>query len=306
MSARARLRALAGDVGGAVDDLGCALRLSALVSSGGVTANHLAAWVITDSACRGLREVGLRQDCMSPGDAAYMIGVLAEVERTSDSFAEGWRYHWLAIRGSLGTTLYGPRRPGKRASRDRTRELLRSQPLFGLLLGSTRGRIMRDVESCFAHLIKTADEPWGRSCYAVETQLFGPVRNPLLIQDPVGYLIASECVPSPVSTRTRSEWRCFVVRGMRVFLAVRVFETEHGRLPTGLDELTPALLASIPLDPFDGEPIRYGREENGSWRLWSVGPNGRDDGGLGSGWFGVNVDDYVIPGRGWPAGGEGE
>ena len=298
-SARARLRASGGDVGGAVDDLACALRLSSLLTCGGTMANHHIACLVVESACRSLREIALQPGCMSPDAARDMVGVLREAEETSDSFAECCRYQWLVTQRTVEAALDSPRKRGRHASRDRYGELLRLHPLVGLVLGGTRGRIMRDLESCFSHLVKAADEPWRRSSVGFGERLFRPERNLLLIQDPLGYMVAGECVPSQVRSREKSEWRRFVLRAMRVFLALRTFEMSHGRPPAILDELTPAILASIPLDPFDGEPIRYGREANGSWRVWSVGPNCRDDGGLDSDWFGVNHSDYVVPGQGW-------
>ena len=40
----------------------------------------------------------------------------------------------------------------------------------------------------------------------------------------------------------------------------------------------PQYLEEVPVDPFDGKPIRYGRTEPG-YRLYSVWDDGRDNGG---------------------------
>ena len=46
-----------------------------------------------------------------------------------------------------------------------------------------------------------------------------------------------------------------------------------------LAELVPGYLSTVPADPFGGgEPLRYKRVEN-SYLLWSIGPDGVDDGG---------------------------
>ncbi len=51
-----------------------------------------------------------------------------------------------------------------------------------------------------------------------------------------------------------------------------------GRLPDSLAELVPAFLAEVPVDPFDGQPLRYHRT-NDSCVVYSVGPNREDDDG---------------------------
>jgi hypothetical protein len=63
-------------------------------------------------------------------------------------------------------------------------------------------------------------------------------------------------------------------------LALRCYEAEHGRLPERLDELVPEYLPEVPLDPFDGEPLRYRADGDAAPRVYSIGPNRRDDGGV--------------------------
>ena len=41
----------------------------------------------------------------------------------------------------------------------------------------------------------------------------------------------------------------------------------------------PEFLAAVPLDPVDGQPLRYRRDADGTFTLYSVGENGVDDGG---------------------------
>lgn len=93
------------------------------------------------------------------------------------------------------------------------------------------------------------------------------------------------------------------VRTRLLFVALRLYEAEHGQLPASLDALVPQYLPAVPADPFDGAPFRYrvSRGERLDWPaaefgmeayhrsprevpkgqgiLWCVGPDGRDDGG---------------------------
>jgi hypothetical protein len=65
-----------------------------------------------------------------------------------------------------------------------------------------------------------------------------------------------------------------------VAIAVRMYQIDHGRLPDTLGQLVPDYLAEVPQDPM-GEPgtrIRYVNDPN-TPLLYSVGRDGRDDGG---------------------------
>ena len=64
----------------------------------------------------------------------------------------------------------------------------------------------------------------------------------------------------------------------RVALAIESFRRETGRLPQTLQELVPKYLDALPKDVFSGSRLRYVLDENG-YRVYSVGPDGNDDGG---------------------------
>jgi hypothetical protein len=69
------------------------------------------------------------------------------------------------------------------------------------------------------------------------------------------------------------------LRFLRIAMRVDAFRAEHGAFPKSLDELTWRIPESIATDPYRGESIRYRAVENG-YRLYSVGENLKDDGGL--------------------------
>jgi hypothetical protein len=62
-------------------------------------------------------------------------------------------------------------------------------------------------------------------------------------------------------------------------IALRRWEIRHGKLPNSLNELVPDMLPSVPIDPMDGKPLRYRGNADGTFLLYSVGTNGKDDGG---------------------------
>lgn len=59
------------------------------------------------------------------------------------------------------------------------------------------------------------------------------------------------------------------LRLTRLYLAMRLYHLDHaGKLPESLDELVPAYLPEIPLDPFDHLPLRY---DPALTTIWSTG-----------------------------------
>lgn len=65
---------------------------------------------------------------------------------------------------------------------------------------------------------------------------------------------------------------------LRLQLALQEYRLRRGRYPESLAALTPEFLAALPTDPFTGDPYRY-RRRGGGYLLYSVGPNGFDEGG---------------------------
>jgi hypothetical protein len=62
----------------------------------------------------------------------------------------------------------------------------------------------------------------------------------------------------------------------QLVLALRAYELDTGELPETLDALVPDYLDAIPIDDFDGRPLRYSREKE---VVYSVGEDLTDSGG---------------------------
>jgi hypothetical protein len=65
-----------------------------------------------------------------------------------------------------------------------------------------------------------------------------------------------------------------------VACALERYRLKHGAYPDDLAPLVPELLPSVPVDPMNSQPLHFQRTDNGWYKLWSVGLNGRDDGGV--------------------------
>jgi hypothetical protein len=73
--------------------------------------------------------------------------------------------------------------------------------------------------------------------------------------------------------RKHAQVRCLILA-----LAAERFRRAHGRWPATAAEVTPELLPAVPVDPFDGQPLRLRRLADGIV-VYSVGLDGTDHGG---------------------------
>ena len=58
-------------------------------------------------------------------------------------------------------------------------------------------------------------------------------------------------------------------------LALHSYHLKNEKWPAVLSDAIP----EVPLDPFDGKPLRYRLEKDGTWVVYSIGPDRVDDGG---------------------------
>jgi len=87
--------------------------------------------------------------------------------------------------------------------------------------------------------------------------------------------------------------RCSIDAAVTMF-ALHEYRRRHGEYPETLAALVPDDLVSVPLDCADHQPLRY-RREGDSFILYSIGQDGRDDGGSynpehGRAWHPDNAD----------------
>lgn len=68
------------------------------------------------------------------------------------------------------------------------------------------------------------------------------------------------------------------LRAAQTAIAVERYRLANSRLPENIGDLVPTFLEAVLTDPFDGLPLRY-RKRNPGYVVYSVGPNGMDNGG---------------------------
>jgi hypothetical protein len=62
-------------------------------------------------------------------------------------------------------------------------------------------------------------------------------------------------------------------------LALKRYQLKNGAYPSALAQLVPDFLPGVPRDPVDGQPLRYRLAADGAFVLYSIGEDGKDDGG---------------------------
>jgi hypothetical protein len=66
----------------------------------------------------------------------------------------------------------------------------------------------------------------------------------------------------------------------RIAIALQRCKLEHGGYPAALSSLVPAFIDPLPPDPFASEPMRHAVRDDGTFDLWSVGPDQVDESGV--------------------------
>ena len=62
-------------------------------------------------------------------------------------------------------------------------------------------------------------------------------------------------------------------------IALKRYQLRHGNLPPSLAAMVPKLLPAVPYDYMSAKPLGYRVKPDGTYVLYSVGEDGKDDGG---------------------------
>lgn len=93
-------------------------------------------------------------------------------------------------------------------------------------------------------------------------------------------IMASLLMPAYSKVIDRMAYCQVTTDQLRIAAAVERFRLAKGHLPQGLADLGALLETPVPVDPTNGEAYRYQADrEAGTYRIWSPGADGKDDGG---------------------------
>ncbi len=90
--------------------------------------------------------------------------------------------------------------------------------------------------------------------------------------------LVSFCSPATLGVCRARDVAAVRLDLVQVALALAAYHADHGTYPAKLVELAPRYIAEVPNDAFTGSDLHYRTELTG-YLLYSVGPNGTDDGG---------------------------
>jgi MFS family permease len=96
----------------------------------------------------------------------------------------------------------------------------------------------------------------------------------LFTENLIGKMFYDIIIVSHANTFTHKCEEDFSVIGTQVLLAIKAFKMEKGNLPKTLDDLIPEYLPEAPIDPFDGEYVRYLSDKR---IIYSVGKDLKDN-----------------------------
>lgn len=78
-------------------------------------------------------------------------------------------------------------------------------------------------------------------------------------------------------------------------LAAERYRRVNGSFPKSLETLVPSFLSQVPIDPFDGSPLRFLVRDDGSISVYSVGEDTIDDGGKGDATLKPDIVFSIVP-----------
>lgn len=107
---------------------------------------------------------------------------------------------------------------------------------------------------------------------------------PLVDETPDGpgamrYWLSRMLTPALASAATKAAGGDALNELVVTACALKRYRLRHGQWPETLESLVPEFLPEMPRDWYSGGPLRYARRDAGTFLLYSVGADGKDDGG---------------------------
>ncbi len=141
------------------------------------------------------------------------------------------------------------------------------------------GTTDRVFDAAYGDMIQEAQKPYWQSETKKVLRKWQLSEKGLLLSifnRPIPRMLVTMMLPKLEMSFSRAT-RCEVdLRATGVVCALTGYARVHGEPPEHLDQLVPDFLPAVPLDPFDGKPLRY-RREGSEWVIWSVGSDLKDD-----------------------------
>jgi len=134
-------------------------------------------------------------------------------------------------------------------------------------------------DAAFGELIQDADKPyWKSNAQGIIQKWDISKKSPWswALNRPIPRILLEMLLPTVQSIRVKAVRADLEFEATSVVCALKSYQSAHGAPPEQLADLVPTFLLSLPIDPFDGKPLRY-RSDGTNWVIWSVGSDLKDD-----------------------------
>jgi hypothetical protein len=281
-SLRASARLAAGQPQGAVEDIRTALRLSELLRGEPFLISQLVRLSCLNLSLQPLWEAQTGHQL----DAASLASLQADLSRLDPS-----REFRLSLDYERALAIQLTERMASSLSERRRYLLLLESlaesgipvapPLFeAYVLVAPRGWLYASLAETSRTVSSLTDSPM--------TELPRLLQNLEVLRNsaPSARLLLHRILLGPVLTT--GLFNDHIVQSARTMANLRLAATACAlerhflrtrQYPENLGQLVPTELDALPLDPVSAQPLRYQRENSNAFRLWSVGPDSRDDDG---------------------------
>jgi hypothetical protein len=294
LAARALLRVGQGDADGAWQDLLTCHRLGRLVGRGATVVEALAGMAIDSNACRA--DLAFL-DRTKPG-AKHLQNYLGELHKlpplpdVADKMDLGERF--LLLDMILMADRYGldflknegmpPKEIKPIQDVDWDPALRNVNRCYDRMVSAMRGKDRavraKQLKQIVAEQAKLRDQATGTG---TRIRLFlGGKQSAKLRGESIGHMFIWMMLPALLKVDQAAERTRQTADNVITAFALEWYRRDHGRYPKSLAALAPKYLATVPQDRFSGKPLIYRSSEKG-YLLYSVGVDGRDDGGRTAG-----------------------
>ena len=254
-SLRVRRAVERGDFDAAIGDVEAVLRLVRDLGPRGAMIHHLFAAAITQVACLDLVKTIL-------ADPGLRVDHCDRLLKAFLNHEAGWRDDY--VEGLRGEYVIG---------RIEIRKLLQRQAsAAGPRSPADLARVVLDMNDFYRTLLELDGLP-----YAARLGKISALKNPQ-VADPWSRMLEL-LRPALLSFTQQSGRRVASVRATECLIVMRRWQLMHRGLPRALlVAAREAGLKAVPIDPYDGRPMRVAVVE-GQSAVYSIGKDGRDDGG---------------------------
>lgn len=287
VSIRSRDRARRGDHEGALGDALKLTRFGHQVESGkGGLVEYLVGLTIKEMGASLMREQV--KTCTLPSSRLrHYAAELARYPCVAQGLADAWRVEYACQANTIDDFYSGrmtledivsvfrayPESLRQRVERLVDRLLWRVALAVSFKPNRTRRAFAETMRKAIDDAPKHYEAAWDLDASMPEFRIVGSVLRGNL----TGEVLYRILIPG---LRGANKMKCQTnvqVTATRTLLAMKAYKLDKGRLPETLEQLVPQYLDAVPIDDFDGKPLRYNASKK---IIYSVGKDVEDNGGI--------------------------